>query len=42
MPEGTTTLFGRPVDHSRVRQVGRMGVSESTQLSGGQMQRLAV
>ena len=42
MPDGTTTLFGRPVDHSRVRKAGRMGISESTQLSGGQMQRLAV
>ncbi|THH11373.1 hypothetical protein EW145_g713 [Phellinidium pouzarii] len=42
MPEGTTSLFGRPLDHSRVRKMGGMGASESSQLSGGQMQRLAV
>ncbi|KAH8120695.1 P-loop containing nucleoside triphosphate hydrolase protein [Phellopilus nigrolimitatus] len=42
LPEGTTSLFGRAVDHSRVRRMGHMGASESSQLSGGQMQRLAV
>ncbi|KAI5120220.1 hypothetical protein M0805_000035 [Coniferiporia weirii] len=42
LPEGTTSLFGRSVDHSRVRRIGLMGVKESSQLSGGQMQRLAV
>ncbi|KAL5535096.1 hypothetical protein ACEPAF_3189 [Sanghuangporus sanghuang] len=42
LPEGTTSLFGRSVDHSRVRRMGNMSVAESSQLSGGQMQRLAV
>ena len=41
LPEGTTSLFGRKVDHSRVRRFGGMG-STSSQLSGGQMQRLAL
>ncbi|KAI6133883.1 P-loop containing nucleoside triphosphate hydrolase protein [Pisolithus croceorrhizus] len=41
LPEGTTTLFGRQVDYSKVRGAGRMHTSE-TSLSGGQMQRLAV
>jgi len=40
LPEGTKTLFGRPVDLGKVRKMGRMG--PSTALSGGQMQRLAV
>ncbi|KAG1777296.1 P-loop containing nucleoside triphosphate hydrolase protein [Suillus placidus] len=42
LPEGTTTLFGRSVDYSRVRGVGGLRASEASSLSGGQMQRLAV
>ena len=42
LPEGTTSLFGRSIDHSRVRRMGNMGATESSSLSGGQMQRLAV
>ncbi|KAF9229816.1 P-loop containing nucleoside triphosphate hydrolase protein, partial [Gyrodon lividus] len=42
LPEGTTTLFGRQVDYSRVRGVGGMRTTDSSTLSGGQMQRLAV
>ncbi|KAG1725553.1 P-loop containing nucleoside triphosphate hydrolase protein [Suillus paluster] len=42
LPEGTTMLFGRPVDYSRVRGAGGLRVSEASSLSGGQMQRLAV
>lgn len=42
LPEGTKTLFGRTIDHGKVRKAGRMGAQESSRLSGGQMQRLAV
>jgi ABC-type multidrug transport system fused ATPase/permease subunit len=42
LPEGTTTLFGRPVDYAYVRGAGSLRASESSGLSGGQMQRLAV
>jgi ABC-type multidrug transport system fused ATPase/permease subunit len=42
IPEGTKTLFGRPVDYSRVRGVGGMQSTNTTSLSGGQKQRLAV
>ncbi|KAG1829492.1 P-loop containing nucleoside triphosphate hydrolase protein [Suillus variegatus] len=42
LPEGTTMLFGRSVDYSRVRGVGGLRASEASSLSGGQMQRLAV
>ncbi|KIJ59811.1 hypothetical protein HYDPIDRAFT_118060 [Hydnomerulius pinastri MD-312] len=42
LPEGTTTLFGRQVDYSRVRGVGGMRSTDASTLSGGQMQRLAV
>ncbi|KAG1746810.1 P-loop containing nucleoside triphosphate hydrolase protein [Suillus lakei] len=42
LPEGTTTLFGRSVDYSRVRGAGGLRASEASSLSGGQMQRLAV
>ncbi|EGO19480.1 hypothetical protein SERLADRAFT_453452 [Serpula lacrymans var. lacrymans S7.9] len=42
LPEGTTSLFGRPVDYSHVRGAGRMQSTSSATLSGGQMQRLAV
>jgi ABC-type bacteriocin/lantibiotic exporter with double-glycine peptidase domain len=41
LPEGTTTLFGRPVDYQNVRAVGGLA-SGTTNLSGGQLQRLAV
>ncbi len=40
IPDGTTTLFGRKVDHGRLR--GFMDTSTDHGLSGGQMQRLAV
>ncbi|KZT24691.1 P-loop containing nucleoside triphosphate hydrolase protein [Neolentinus lepideus HHB14362 ss-1] len=42
MPEGTKTLFGRNVDYARVRGAGGMKAQNTTSLSGGQMQRLAV
>ncbi|KAG6885031.1 hypothetical protein C0993_006447 [Termitomyces sp. T159_Od127] len=42
LPEGTTTLFGRPVDYERIRSVGRMEASSLKTLSGGQMQRIAL
>lgn len=42
LPEGTTTLFGRSVDYSAVRNHGGMSSGSSIGLSGGQMQRLAV
>ncbi|KAF9242363.1 P-loop containing nucleoside triphosphate hydrolase protein [Melanogaster broomeanus] len=38
----TTTLFGRHVDYSHVRGAGGMRATNSSTLSGGQMQRLAV
>jgi hypothetical protein len=40
LPDGTTTLFGRKVDHGRLR--GFMDAPTDHGLSGGQMQRLAV
>ncbi|KAI0079057.1 P-loop containing nucleoside triphosphate hydrolase protein [Panus rudis PR-1116 ss-1] len=42
LPEGTKTLFGRPVDYSGIRGAGGMSTHKSISLSGGQMQRLAV
>ena len=44
LPEGTKTLFGREVSYSAVRDAGGMKASGggAGQLSGGQMQRLAV
>lgn len=42
LPEGTTSLFGRPVDYGRIRSVGKMEASSSKSLSGGQMQRIAL
>lgn len=42
LPEGTKTLFGRPVDLSNVRHAGRLSTTNSSGLSGGQMQRLAL
>ncbi|KIY45697.1 P-loop containing nucleoside triphosphate hydrolase protein [Fistulina hepatica ATCC 64428] len=42
LPEGTTSLFGRPVTYTRMRGMGRMAQVSSTGLSGGQMQRIAL
>ncbi|KIM52370.1 hypothetical protein SCLCIDRAFT_1223856 [Scleroderma citrinum Foug A] len=42
LPEGTATLFGRQVDYSRLRGIGKMRKADTSFLSGGQMQRLAV
>ncbi|KAL4065775.1 P-loop containing nucleoside triphosphate hydrolase protein [Scleroderma yunnanense] len=42
LPEGTVTLFGRQVDYRKVRGIGGMRATETSLLSGGQMQRLAV
>lgn len=42
LPEGTKTLFGRPVDYNTLRAAGGMGPTSGSTLSGGQMQRLAV
>ncbi|KAL0949113.1 hypothetical protein HGRIS_009200 [Hohenbuehelia grisea] len=42
LPEGTTTLFGRPVDYTNIRGVGGMESTNSSTLSGGQMQRIAL
>lgn len=35
-------LFGRKVDYNRVRGAGAMRATDTSTLSGGQMQRLAV
>ncbi|OJT07927.1 Lipid A export ATP-binding/permease protein MsbA [Trametes pubescens] len=42
LPEGTTTLFGRKVDYGALRIAGGMKATDSSTLSGGQLQRLAV
>ncbi|KAF8665110.1 hypothetical protein AX16_000577 [Volvariella volvacea WC 439] len=42
LPAGTTELFGRPVDYSRLRNVAGMDTSGSKTLSGGQLQRIAL
>jgi ABC-type multidrug transport system fused ATPase/permease subunit len=42
LPEGTKMLFGREVDYGRLRGMGGMANTNSSSLSGGQMQRLAV
>ena len=42
IPEGTQTLFGRKVDFSAVRSAGALAAKDTTALSGGQMQRLAM
>ena len=42
IPEGTKSLFGRPVSYNHVRSAGNMTSTASTSLSGGQMQRLAL
>jgi ABC-type multidrug transport system fused ATPase/permease subunit len=42
IPQGTKTLFGKPVDYNRIRGTGSLTNVASTGLSGGQMQRLAL
>ena len=42
LPEGTMNLFGRSVSFGRIRGMGGMKSNESTSLSGGQMQRIAL
>ncbi|PFH50719.1 hypothetical protein AMATHDRAFT_75408 [Amanita thiersii Skay4041] len=42
LPEGTTTLFGRPVDYTNIRNIAGMETTVSKSLSGGQMQRIAL
>ncbi|PPQ70892.1 hypothetical protein CVT24_000560 [Panaeolus cyanescens] len=42
LPEGTTTLFGRPVDLAGVRSAFRGGSTTTRGLSGGQQQRIAL
>ncbi|KAF9062259.1 P-loop containing nucleoside triphosphate hydrolase protein [Rhodocollybia butyracea] len=42
LPEGTTSIFGRAVGFGRIRKMGGMKSNESTGLSGGQMQRIAL
>ncbi|TFY58122.1 hypothetical protein EVJ58_g6609 [Rhodofomes roseus] len=42
VPEGTKTLFGRPVEYAGLRGITAMQSNTGHSLSGGQMQRLAV
>ncbi|KAF9072247.1 P-loop containing nucleoside triphosphate hydrolase protein [Rhodocollybia butyracea] len=42
LPEGTMNLFGRAVSFGKIKGMGGMKSSESTSLSGGQMQRIAL
>ncbi|KAJ3931351.1 MAG: P-loop containing nucleoside triphosphate hydrolase protein [Lentinula lateritia] len=42
LPEGTMDLFGRAVSFGKIRGMGGMKSNESTTLSGGQMQRIAL
>lgn len=42
LPEGTTTLFGRPVDYTNIRRRAGMDSTNTKSLSGGQLQRLAL
>ncbi|KAK0432902.1 P-loop containing nucleoside triphosphate hydrolase protein [Armillaria borealis] len=42
LPEGTDTLFGRPVNFGKLRRMAGMSTTNSTSLSGGQMQRIAL
>jgi hypothetical protein len=43
IPDGTKSLFGRPVNFGAIGQaMGGVRSSDSVHLSGGQMQRLAV
>lgn len=41
LPEGTNSLFGRPINYKPMRQMGGMSTS-SKALSGGEMQRIAL
>ncbi|KAL0564952.1 hypothetical protein V5O48_017080 [Marasmius crinis-equi] len=42
LPEGTKSLFGRDVNFSGLRRMGGMKAANSSGLSGGQMQRIAL
>ncbi|KAI0726052.1 P-loop containing nucleoside triphosphate hydrolase protein [Fomitopsis betulina] len=42
LPEGTKTLFGKPVDYGGIRGLAGLQSNTGHNLSGGQMQRLAV
>jgi ABC-type multidrug transport system fused ATPase/permease subunit len=42
LPQGTKTVFGREVNHARMRGVAGLSSTTSTNLSGGQMQRIAL
>ncbi|KZT68757.1 P-loop containing nucleoside triphosphate hydrolase protein [Daedalea quercina L-15889] len=42
LPEGTKTIFGKPVDYGGIRGVASLQSNTGHNLSGGQMQRLAV
>ncbi|KAL0564030.1 hypothetical protein V5O48_018025, partial [Marasmius crinis-equi] len=42
LPEGTKTVFGRNVDFRGLRRMGGMKAADSSGLSGGQMQRIAL
>ncbi|KAL1709422.1 P-loop containing nucleoside triphosphate hydrolase protein [Schizophyllum commune] len=42
LPEGTKSLFGRPVSFGRMRGMGGMNSAVSSGLSGGQVQRIAL
>ncbi|KZT68754.1 P-loop containing nucleoside triphosphate hydrolase protein [Daedalea quercina L-15889] len=42
LPEGTKTIFGNPVKYGGIRRAADMQSSTGHNLSGGQMQRLAV
>ncbi|KAF9266927.1 P-loop containing nucleoside triphosphate hydrolase protein [Marasmius fiardii PR-910] len=42
LPEGTKTVFGRNIDFRGLRMAGHMRSTDSSGLSGGQMQRIAL
>ncbi|TRM62953.1 P-loop containing nucleoside triphosphate hydrolase protein [Schizophyllum amplum] len=42
LPEGTKSLFGRPVSYGRMRGMGGMSSAVGSGLSGGQVQRVAL
>ena len=42
LPEGTKTLFGREVNYGDFKGKGGFAATNKFELSGGQMQRLAV
>ena len=41
-PEGQTTFTGRKIDYNALKTAAGVAANEATELSGGQMQRLAV